>query len=61
MARKFIDCREFGGDCTVVISADTAQEVEEAAMEHAQRRHGESDTPEFRGQVRGAIKEGAMV
>ncbi|MFI5265940.1 MAG: DUF1059 domain-containing protein [Chloroflexota bacterium] len=61
MGRKYIDCREFGGDCTVVISADTAQEVEEAAMEHAQKRHGEQDTPEFRTQVRGGIKEEALV
>jgi predicted small metal-binding protein len=57
MARKYVDCREFGGDCTVVISADSAQELEDVALDHAVKRHQEHDTPEFRAQLRGAIKE----
>jgi predicted small metal-binding protein len=57
MARKFVDCREFGGDCTVMISADNAQEVEDAAIDHAVKRHQEQDTPEFRTDIRKSIKE----
>jgi predicted small metal-binding protein len=57
MARKMIDCREFGGDCTVAISADTEDELLDVAIDHAMRRHQEQDTPEFREQVRASIQE----
>ncbi len=58
MPRKFIDCREYPGDkkCTVAISADTEEEIIEAAMSHAVKSHGHQDTPEFRKQLRGMIK-----
>ncbi len=45
--------------CTVAISADSEDEVLEAAIQHAVAVHGHEDTPEFRDQVRGGIKEGA--
>lgn len=60
MARKFIDCREFPSEmnCTVAISADNEKELMEIAVQHAVAVHGHKDTPEFRGQLKKAIKEG---
>lgn len=60
MARRFVDCREMPSEsgCTVAISADSEQEVLDAAIQHAVQIHGHEDTPEFREQVRGGIKEG---
>ena len=62
MARKFIDCREFPSEskCTVVISADTADEVLEVAVAHAGAKHGHQDTAELREMIRASIKEGAL-
>lgn len=61
MARRSIDCREQPSEsgCTVAISADSEDEVLEAAVQHAVAVHGHEDTPEFREQIRGGIKEGA--
>jgi predicted small metal-binding protein len=61
MARKFVDCREYPSEvgCTVAISADSEDEVLDAAVQHAVAVHGHDDTPEFRQQLRGLIKEGA--
>jgi predicted small metal-binding protein len=61
MARKFVDCREYpsGVGCTVAISADSEDEVLDAAVQHAVAVHSHEDTPEFREQLRGLIKEGA--
>ncbi|GAC1381822.1 MAG: DUF1059 domain-containing protein [Acidimicrobiales bacterium] len=60
MARHFVDCRDFPSEanCTVAISADSEQEVLDAAVQHAVEVHGHVDTPEFREQVRGGIREG---
>jgi predicted small metal-binding protein len=60
MTRKYIDCREFPSDmnCSVAISADTDQELLEAAIQHAVSVHGAQDTPEFRKEITGAIHEG---
>ena len=60
MARRFVDCREFPSEsgCTVAISADSEEEVLDAAVQHAVAVHGHEDTPEFREQLRGGIKEG---
>jgi len=57
MTRTTIDCREFGGDCTITISADSKEELLGAAMEHAIKTHGEEDTAEFRQALLGAMKE----
>ena len=59
MARKFIDCREFPSEtkCTVAISADSTDELVDAAVQHAVSVHGHSDTPEFRTEIRKAIHE----
>ncbi len=61
MARKYIDCRaapEAAGTCSVAISADTDEEVIEAAVQHGIQAHGFEDTPELREQLKDAIKEG---
>ena len=61
MSRKYIDCREFGSEsgCTVAISADSAEEVVNAAAQHAVKVHGHDDSPELREQLRQAVREGA--
>jgi predicted small metal-binding protein len=61
VARKYIDCREFPSEmnCTVAISADSEEELLEAAVQHAVAVHGHDDTPAFRNQLRGIFKEGA--
>jgi predicted small metal-binding protein len=61
MARKYIDCRDYPqGEkkCSVAISADSAEEVVEAAVQHGIAVHGYPDTSEFRDQIRQNIKEG---
>jgi len=45
-------------NCTVAISADTERELVDAAVQHAVAVHGHTDTPEFRSQIKGAIKMG---
>ena len=60
MARKYIDCREFPSEsqCTVTIAADSERELLEIALQHAVTVHGHKDTPEFRGQLKKAFKDG---
>jgi len=61
MTRKYIDCREFPSDlnCTVALSADTDQELLDAAVQHAVAVHHHVDTPELREQITQLFKEGA--
>ena len=60
MPRKYVDCREYPSErnCTLTMSADTEEEILEAAVQHAVASHGHRDTPEFRQQIRGLIKTG---
>lgn len=60
MARMVADCREMPSEsgCTLTISGEE-DEVVRAAAEHAQSVHGHEDTPEFREQIRGMLKEEA--
>ncbi|MEP7061642.1 MAG: DUF1059 domain-containing protein [Betaproteobacteria bacterium] len=60
MARKYIDCREMPSDskCTVAISADNADELVEAAAQHAMRVHKHADSPDLRNDIRKMVKEG---
>ncbi len=60
MGRKFIDCREMPSEsnCSLAISADTENELLEAAVQHAVVVHKHSDTPELRDQIRSAMKDG---
>lgn len=41
--------------CTVAISADTTEELVNAAVQHAVSVHGEHDTPAFRQEIKKAI------
>jgi predicted small metal-binding protein len=61
MARKYIDCRAVPSEskCSVTIAADTEQELMDAAVQHAVAVHGHQDTPEFRNQLRQAIRDGS--
>jgi len=61
MARKYIDCRDYKGDvpCTVAISADTDEELLEAALQHGVTVHGFKDTPELRSELKLEFKEEA--
>ena len=60
MGRKYVDCRQFPGEknCSVAISADSEKELMEVAVQHAVAVHGHKDTPEFRGQLKQAFKDG---
>jgi len=60
MDRKYIDCREFPSEsgCTVAISADSEDEVVNAAAQHAVQVHGHEDSPELRAQLRQGVKSG---
>lgn len=60
MARKYVDCRQVPSEskCTVAISADSESELLDAAAQHAVAVHGHEDTPEFRLQLKQAIKDG---
>ena len=61
MERFYADCRDYPSDmkCTVAISADSADELLEASVQHAVSIHGHTDTPEFRTDIRKTFKEGA--
>ncbi len=60
MGRKFIDCREFPSEsgCTVAISADSNDELIEAAAQHAVKVHGHEDGPQLRAQLNQIVREG---
>ncbi len=60
MKRHYIDCREFPSEskCTVAISADSADELLEIAVQHAVSVHKHQDTPELRKQLRLMFKQG---
>ena len=60
MTRKFIDCREYPSEtqCSVAISADSEEELLQAAVEHAVSVHHHSDSPELREQLRLLFKDG---
>lgn len=62
MTRKYIDCRDYpqgSKSCTIAISADSEQELVEAAVDHGVKVHGYEDTPDLREQMKAAVKEGS--
>ena len=61
MTRKYIDCREYPSEsgCTLALSADTDDELLDAAVQHAVAVHGHEDSPAFRQQLRQLFKEGS--
>jgi predicted small metal-binding protein len=60
MTRKYIDCREFPSEmnCTVALSADTEDELLDAAVQHAVTVHKHEDSPELRAQLKALFHEG---
>lgn len=59
MSRMYIDCRNYPSEmnCTLALSADTEEELLEAAVQHAVAVHGHTDTPELRSQIRSLLQE----
>ena len=47
--------------CTLALSADTENELLEAAVQHAVAVHGHHDTPELREQIRALLKDEVAV
>ena len=62
MGRKVIDCRDYPeSHCSVALSADSEDELVDAAVQHAVTVHGHRDTPELRQELRQmAHEEGAQ-
>jgi predicted small metal-binding protein len=60
MTRKYIDCRAIPSEmkCTVALSADSEDELLEAAVQHAVSSHKYEDSPELRQQLRTLFKNG---
>lgn len=58
MPRQTIDCRGYPSEsgCSVSISADSADELLEAAVQHAVAVHHHIDSPELRQQLRTMFK-----
>lgn len=54
MSRKYIDCREFPSEmnCSIALSADSENELLEAAVQHAVAVHKHADSPELRSQLK---------
>ena len=57
--RKSIDCREYPSDinCTVAVSADSAEELLDLAAAHAVAAHGHTDTAELRAVLREMLRD----
>lgn len=62
MAQQFVLCRDFiqDGDCSVVIGADTLEELIETAVEHAHATHAQEDTPTLRSCIRENVRGAAI-
>lgn len=60
MTRKYVDCREYPSEmnCSVALSADTDNELLEAAVQHAVSVHQHQDTVELRTQLKQLFKVG---
>ena len=61
MGRKFIDCRDYPTDikCSLTLTADTEEELLDAALQHGIAVHGYQNTPSLRDELRKGLKEGA--
>ncbi|WP_322022774.1 DUF1059 domain-containing protein [Burkholderia sp. BCC1977] len=60
MSRRYIDCREFPSamNCSVAISADSDNELLEAAVQHAVSVHQHADSAELRTQLKALFHDG---
>jgi len=55
--RKSIDCREYPSESGCTLKLEGAEEeVLDEAVSHAITRHGHTDTPELREQIRTLLK-----
>jgi predicted small metal-binding protein len=56
--RKSIDCRDYPSEknCSLRISG-TAEEVLDAAVQHAVSAHGHDNTPALREQIKSMLKD----
>lgn len=54
MTRSYLDCRETPSNvnCSLRMSADSEQELLEAAVQHVIAVHQEADSPELRQQIK---------
>jgi predicted small metal-binding protein len=54
----FVDCRDYPSEmnCTVAISADTKEELVDAAVQHAVAVLGHHDSPQLRQELAKMIK-----
>jgi predicted small metal-binding protein len=61
MPRKYVDCREFPSEvkCSIALSADSEDELVNAATQHAVAVHKHEDSPELRSQIRSMMHEGS--
>jgi predicted small metal-binding protein len=61
MPRLYVDCREMPSEsgCTLALSADSRDELLEAAAAHAVAVHGHTDGPELRDGLAQVIHEEA--
>ena len=57
--RKAIDCRDYPSEmnCSVAISANSADELLDIAVSHAVASHGHTDKPELRTVLREMFKD----
>lgn len=61
MPRVYVDCREMPSEsgCSIALSADTEEELLDAAVQHAVAVHGHTDGPELRQGISEGIHAGA--
>jgi predicted small metal-binding protein len=61
MVRKYVDCREFPSEikCSIALSADSEDELVNAAAQHAVAVHKHQDSPELRSQIRSMVHDGS--
>jgi predicted small metal-binding protein len=61
--RKYVDCREMPAEtrCTIAISADSEEELMEAAVQHVIAVHGHRDNIETRALIRQMMHQGSAV
>jgi predicted small metal-binding protein len=56
MARMFVDCRDYPSEKNCTASADTKEELIDAAAQHAVAVHGHDDSPQLRQELAKIIK-----
>ena len=64
MGRKYMDCTEQDAPgepfCTLTLSADSEEELLEAAISHGINVHGYANTAEFRNKVISQFKDAPL-